>query len=164
VSDPLSPLRLNVGFIAHQTVGYSRDFHFDLPQIFLPPDLNLTQLSGTCHITRTPQRLLVQAEMIAVFEMDCVRCLEPSLQNLHTHFTELYAFSKRHMTDSGLLFPENGQIDLGPLVREYMLLDIPINPICRPDCKGLCPICGENRNLSPCTHADESTDSRLGDL
>jgi uncharacterized protein len=164
VSDPHSPLRLNVGFIAHQNIGYSRDFHFDLPHIFLPPDLNLTQLSGTCHIARTPQGLLVQMEMVAIFDMDCVRCLEPCSQNLHIHFTELYAFSKRHITESGLLFPEDGQIDLGPLVREDMLLDIPINPVCRPDCKGLCPICGENRNLSLCTHEDVSADPRLGEL
>jgi uncharacterized protein len=70
-------------------------------------------------------------------------------------FTELYAFSRNSVTDSGLLFPEDGHIDLAPLVREYALLAVPITPLCRPDCKGLCPVCGENQNETTCNHSED---------
>jgi uncharacterized protein len=76
----------------------------------------------------------------------------------------MYAFTRNSITDSGLLLPDNHQIDLAPLVREYMLLDIPINPVCKPDCKGLCPICGNNLNETTCVHEDTLVDPRLSVL
>jgi uncharacterized protein len=164
VPDPLSPLRLNVGFIVAQSAGYSREFAFDVPRILLPPDLELTDLTGTTLITRTPQGILIQADLHAALILECVRCLSPVYQVLHSHFTELYAFSRRYMTEAGLMMPETGIIDLTPVLREYMLLEIPISPLCRPDCKGLCPVCGNNLNESTCQHNDDSGDQRLAAL
>jgi len=102
--------------------------------------------------------------MRAFLQTDCVRCLEAFDQQLEIHFTELYAFSQRSATDSNLILPEDGQIDLEPLVREYMLLAIPISPLCRSECKGLCPICGENLNLKDCDHSENEEDPRLAVL
>jgi uncharacterized protein len=85
-----------------------------------------------------------------------VRCLETFLQPLKWSFTDLYAFDKRSISESNLLVPENGQIDLEPLLREYALLEFPISPVCKPDCKGLCPLCGENLNKTDCGHRLES--------
>jgi uncharacterized protein len=164
VSDPHSPLRLNVGFVVAQTAGFSRDFPFDIPQINLPPDLYLNSLMGLIRITRTPQGILLQAGLQALTELECVRCLTAFQQKLKLIFTELYAFSQRYMTDSGLLMPETGIIDLGPVLREYAVLEIPISPLCKPDCKGLCPICGNNLNETTCNHEDDSVDPRLAAL
>ena len=164
MSDPHSPLRLNVGFVVAQSAGFSRDFPFDLPQINIPPDLHISNLYGTVRVTRTPQGILLQAEFTAQTELECVRCLTDFQQSLAINFTELYAFSQRYMTDSGLLMPETGIIDLAPVMREYILLEIPISPLCRPDCKGLCPICGNNLNENTCHHEVESGDPRLASL
>ena len=54
--------------------------------------------------------------------------------------------------ESGLILPEDGHIDLEPLIREYLTLEIPIQPLCKPDCKGLCVECGENLNERLCEH------------
>jgi uncharacterized protein len=164
VSDPHSPLRLNVGFVVAQSAGFSRDFPFDLPQINIPPDLHLSSLSGSVRASRTPQGILLQADLQTEIELECVRCLTNFLQSLNINFTELYAFSQRYVTDSGLLMPETGFIDLTPVLREYILLEIPISPLCRQDCKGLCPVCGNNLNESMCNHEDESVDPRLASL
>lgn len=164
MSDPHSPLRLNVGFVVAQTAGFSRDFSFDLAQINIPPDLNLRSLFGTVRVTRTPQGILLQAEFKAQTSLECVRCLTEFQQPLETNLTELYAFSQRYVTDSGLLMPETGIIDLNPVLREYFLLAIPISPLCRPDCKGLCPICGNNLNESTCHHEEDPGDPRLASL
>lgn len=102
----------------------------------------------------------MQAEVMT----ECVRCLTDFAQPLSIDFTELYAFTPHSVTESGLLVPETGKIDLAPLVREEMLLAIPISPLCREDCKGLCPICGENLNETTCHHDDESIDPRLSVL
>jgi uncharacterized protein len=164
LANPLSPLRLNVGFVVHQTIGSSRDFQVETDKIHLYPDLDLADLSGTARVTRTPQGLLVQVKMHATVLSECVRCLNAFQQPLEIEFTELYAFSLRSVTDSGLLLPEDGHIDLTPLVREYMLLEMPISPLCKPDCKGLCPVCGENLNESNCDHETDGGDPRLSIL
>jgi uncharacterized protein len=164
LANPFSPLRLNVGFIVHQTIGFSRDFEIETEKIHLPPDLDLADLIGTVRVTRTPQGLLVQVKMHATVLSECVRCLSNFHQSLDIDFTELFAFSLRSVTDSGLLLPEDGHIDLTPLVREYMFLEVPISPLCSPDCKGLCPVCGENLNESNCDHDSEGGDPRLAIL
>jgi uncharacterized protein len=107
---------------------------------------------------------LLQVELQTVTELECVRCLTTYQQPLKINFTELYAFSQRYVTDSGLLMPETGIIDLGPVMREYAVLEIPISPLCKPECKGLCPICGNNLNESTCNHENDSGDPRLATL
>lgn len=150
------PLRLNVGFILHEEVGYSHEFAFDLPEPRLGEDLDLRQLVGTVSVGHTAQGLIFTGEFRALTELTCVRCLKPFDQGLAWTLTELFAASEKSMSDSELLVPEDAQIDLRPLIREYALLEVPINPICRPDCKGLCPVCGQDLNLRDCGHRRDS--------
>jgi uncharacterized protein len=145
-------LRLNVGFLVNQPIGTSREFLFDFPSIHLQPDLDLNQLVGTAKISRTPQGLLVQAKFQAEIDAECVRCLTEFAHPLGIDFNELYAFTPRSVSESGLILPEDAHIDLEPLVREYLLIEIPISPLCKLDCKGLCPVCGEDLNERVCEH------------
>jgi uncharacterized protein len=158
-------LTLNVGFIVHETVGYFREFDLEAPRIHLYPDLDLENFLGLVKVTRTAKGLLIQAKASAKVMSECVRCLNPFLLLLEIDFTDLYAFSPDSTDASGLLLPENGKIDLEPSIREEMLLSIPINPICSPNCKGLCPICGENLNTGEhIEHHEENPDSSLSIL
>lgn len=161
---PPNPFRLNVGFLINQHVGYCRDFPIEVPYYHIPPDLDLDEISGSIKITRTAQGLLISVNLHATLPADCVRCLVNFNQPLKIEFSELYAFSKKSVPDVEFVLPEDGRIDLAPLVREYMLLDVPIKTLCKPDCKGLCPICGENQNESICEHDDEAIDPRLAKL
>jgi len=164
VPNPKSPLRLNVGFLINQNIGYSREFPFYIPVLKLSEDASLTELSGTARFTRTPQGLLCEVIMKAGYPAECARCLNPFAQALEINYTELYAFNRRMATESGLLLPEDGHVDLEPLVSEYMLLEVPINPVCKPDCKGLCPVCGANMNEISCGHERPQGDDRLAGL
>jgi len=155
VVSPRHPLRLNVGFIVSQAIGYSRDFNFDFPQIHLQPDLDLTNLAGVVRIGRTPQGLLVQCKFSAFLNSECVRCLNEAQISLQTDFSELYAFSQRSVSESGLILPDDGNIDLEPMLREYLVIEIPISPLCKPECKGLCLVCGEDLNVTQCEHQVE---------
>jgi uncharacterized protein len=146
VNHPRYPLRVNVGFLLNTPIGTYRDIHFEESEINLRPDLNLSDFSGVTRLSRTPQGILVQGEFQGRAPAECVRCLTEFEQPLHAEFDELYAFDKRSTTESGLILPEDANIDLEPLVREYLLIEMPISPTCREDCKGLCTICGENLN------------------
>jgi uncharacterized protein len=57
------------------------------------------------------------------------------------------------------MLPEDAHIDLAPLLREYAILEIPINPLHDPDCKGLCPVCGQDLNIRDCGHRPDTSDS-----
>jgi uncharacterized protein len=155
VANPRHPLRLNVGFLITATIGTNRDFSFDYDTMRLGDDLTVRMFSGTAEFSRTPQGLLLQGDFSAETDLECVRCLEMYIQPLKWSLTDLYAFERRHMSESGLLMPESGHIDLEPLLREYALLEFPIKPICKPDCKGLCQVCGENLNKVDCGHRPE---------
>lgn len=160
----MNPLRLNVGFIAHQPVGYSREFSFEYPYLFLRPDLELFSFSGKAVISRTPQGLLTRVHLQGATPAECVRCLWTFDQPLQVYFTELYAFTPRSISESDLLLPESGVIDLAPLAREYLILEIPISPLCTSECRGLCLICGDNLNESTCHHEVDSLDPRMAAL
>lgn len=154
VANPRKPLRLNLGFFVNAPIGYSRDFDFYFPE-FKDDDLLLTDVEGLIKVGRTPQGLIIQGNFGGKTTLECVRCLTDYEQTLHWEFAELYAFKPEGMTESGLLMPEDAQVDLEPLVREFAILEIPIAPLCREDCQGLCMECGQNLNEKDCGHTPE---------
>jgi uncharacterized protein len=152
VNLPKYPLRINVGFLLNQPIGYSRDIHFEYPEVVLKPDLKLTQFKGVARVGRTPQGIIVHGDFQGRAPAECARCLTDFEQPLQATFDELYAFDKRSTTESGLILPEDANIDLEPLAREYLLIELPINTVCKEDCQGLCPVCGTNLNEEPEGH------------
>jgi uncharacterized protein len=149
------PLQINAGFLFGQPVGTGRDIHFDLPQVQITTEFSVSDFSGIARLGRTRQGILVQGDFKANITVECVRCLGSFTQPLQTCFDELFAFDKRSATESELILPEDANINLAPLLREYLMLEIPICPICRVDCLGLCSVCGENLNNSQCDHSSE---------
>jgi uncharacterized protein len=152
MTNPRKPFRINVGFIINQEVGYTHEFPFEFDEVRVSEDMSLREFSGSAAIGRTPQGLLVQGQFSGQTSLQCGRCLVDYPHTLHWDLTELYAFNSKSVTDSGLMVPEDAQIDLAPIIREYALLEVPISPICRPDCKSLCPECGQNLNEKDCGH------------
>ncbi len=77
----------------------------------------------------------------------CRRCLEPAGGTLVTPVRE-------HFTEGGdgeETYPlHDGEVDLEPMVRDAVLLELPQAPLCRESCLGLCPVCGADRNVEPC--------------
>jgi len=152
MTNPRHPFRLNIGFVLHQEAGYRYEFSFDFHAVTLEDDLELHQFTGNVNVGRTAQGLLFTGSFTAATALTCVRCLEQFTQELSWSITEMYATSEKSASESGLIVPEDSQIDLEPILREYALLEIPIQPICRPTCKGLCSMCGQDLNLRDCGH------------
>ncbi len=161
--NPRKPFRINVGFIIHEEVGYSHEIPFELDKAKLE-DLELTKFEGSAHIGRTPQGLVVQGKFSGETMLECVRCLNDFVYPLNWEITELYAFNKKSVSESELMLPEDAHIDLAPLLREYALLEVPIKPLHKPDCKGLCIECGEDLNLKDCGHSQQEDDSPFAAL
>ena len=98
--------------------------------------------------------------------MACARCLEPFTQRMSGGF-EFILQKGRPTTmegdeDEAIIWLDDakGKIDIGEQVKDYVLLEIPLNPVCRESCAGLCPSCGQNFNQGCCDCKQEKTDPR----
>ncbi len=108
-----------------------------------------------------------------VLELSCSRCLEPFTFAVDIPFDVLYlphaantGEGEREIEDDdlGTAFYRDDLIDLGQLMREQFYLTLPMKPLCRELCAGLCPHCGTNLNDSSCDCQPGWTDPRLGAL
>ena len=107
-------------------------------------------------------------------ELPCSRCLEPFTSPADAEFDLRYqphvqksAEGEREEIeedDLGTAFYENETIDLGQLMREQFYLSLPMKPLCRADCRGLCPVCGTNLNRETCGCKRVWDDPRLAVL
>jgi len=105
--------------------------------------------------------VVVEGDVQVEFHGECRRCLAPVVGRLLVPLRELY---QQTLTDPDAFPIENDQIDLQPMVRESILLDLPDTPVCRPDCRGLCPSCGIDLNTASCSCVVETLDPRWAAL
>ncbi len=105
--------------------------------------------------------LLATGTVCAPWTGECRRCLCPVTGELAVEFCELFEDSPRDGESYQLRLDT---IDLTPLAREAILLDLPLAPVCSPDCKGLCPTCGADLNRGSCDCAPVSGDARWAAL
>lgn len=159
-----SSLRINVGFLLCQSAGSSREFEFDETIVQVADDLDVHDFKGSIVMTRTAQGLYAQGEIRAAMPLECVRCLCEYPQELKIAIHDLFLYPPEIGADPLLVIPETGMLDLSGIIREYLLLDVPIQPLCKPDCQGLCSICGSKLSESKCEHPPADIDPRLSVL
>lgn len=99
---------------------------------------------------------------------ECGRCLRAIDDTIDVNIAELYAY-EHSTTDETTSEDEVGRIqddliDLEPVVRDAIVLALPVNPVCREDCRGLCPDCGLAWDELPADHSHELLDSRWAAL
>jgi uncharacterized protein len=101
--------------------------------------------------------IVVDGELRAPWSDSCRRCLAAAKGEVVCEVHELY---QHVVTDPDAFEIILDQIDLARMVRENVLLDAPIAPLCRPDCAGLCPTCGVDLNLVTCDCVIADVDPR----
>jgi uncharacterized protein len=157
-------LRLNVGFLLKEGVGYSREFTFDEPVVQIADDLTVHDLAGQVTLTRTPQGLYAQGQLRGRVDHECTRCLTDYRQPVSIRLAELFHYPPENAPSGELVVSDDAHLDLTPVAREDFILSIPISGLCQPNCKGLCPTCGKNWNEGPCDCDDSDTDPRWSGL
>ena len=91
--------------------------------------------------------IVVQGTIDVPWHGVCRRCLRPLSEHTESQVDELY---QSVVTNPDAFEIVGDQLDLMPMVRELALLDAPEAPLCRPDCAGLCPVCGVDLNETTC--------------
>lgn len=112
--------------------------------------------------------VLASGTITAPLRGECVRCLGPVSREIHAEFSELFAYPgavERDPQDEeaeDILEVIGEEIDLEQTVRDAVGLELPFQPLCRPDCQGLCPQCGKDLNTDP--HEHDNIDIRWAAL
>ena len=123
-------------------------------------------------IERRSGEVAVTGRYRATARLQCSRCLEPLVTDVGPE-VDLHLFpspSTRH--EEGELGPDDLEVDfyqgddldVAGLLRSETLLALPMKPLCRADCRGLCPLCGGNRNVTACACEVRAIDPRLAPL
>jgi uncharacterized metal-binding protein YceD (DUF177 family) len=112
--------------------------------------------------------VLVTGDLDVPVEGSCARCLEPIEDTLHLAVQDLYAYSgsttEATSEEDEVRRIEGDYLDLEPLARDTVVLNLPLAPVCTEDCAGLCVDCGQRLDDLPADHAHEVVDPRWAGL
>jgi uncharacterized protein len=149
---------------------------------YAPDELALddeeAQLTGETRVTGRASRKGEQVRLVGKIEtgveVHCSRCLRPVSVPVEAEFEERYIpaadesvtdeLAELKPDDLGFSTYEGESVDVDLLVREQVLLALPMRPLCREDCKGLCPTCGTDLNAEACACEQKEIDPRWAAL
>jgi uncharacterized protein len=134
------------------------------PVASVPPDRPVTV---DVEIESVVEGLLVTGRVAATAVVHCVRCLRDFDDDLEVEVRELFALEQRPADDEdeGYAVLPDDRLPLDTMARDALVLGFPAFPLCRPDCAGLCPVCGADRNTTGCGHGGtERLDPRWAGL
>jgi uncharacterized protein len=167
-------LIFNVAGLLAEGLGSVRTYSLDGITLDLD-DLRQSQpIEGRVHLSRTNRGLFVSARARTSLEGTCSRCLRPIEIPIAIELDEealptIDIGSGAPVETEGeeldaLRLTDHHELDLENEIREAIQLAEPIAPLCRPDCPGLCPTCGEELATGPHEHGPEAVDPRLAAL
>ncbi len=152
--DLIDDTRLNVASLLLEPVGSTRDLRIELGTFKLDDDLTAQDVKAKARLTRLKSHILVDSEVEGLIPLECASCLRAYNQPFQVAFTEQFRQSVDVRTgadlssvrndldnvdgddEPGFAIDDNHQIDLGEAFRQWILLSIPMQPSCGPDCPG----------------------------
>jgi uncharacterized metal-binding protein YceD (DUF177 family) len=131
----------------------------------LDKDLEIDFLRGEVQFTRVNNGIYAQGRLQTQIQLTCVRCLETLSFPLDFEIAERYIFSDQEgVEEQAHLITPDGTVDITEPVRQQVWVSLPLQPLCRPNCQGLCAQCGANLNFESCTCQEETIDPRFAVL
>jgi len=133
----------------------------------------LSPVKARLRLEKVGAEVLAQGEVTTRMELQCSRCLRNFPRdmdmsiNVVYHPVEELRGEERHEVREDELdmgFYEDDELDIQDLVVEQILLNVPMKPLCSESCRGICPKCGADKNVNPCTCEQKETDPRLAVL
>ncbi len=98
-------------------------------------------------VSKCNHEITVHGALDLTLALTCARCLTEVMQDVHKDVTLYHTET------------EDGELDLTPEIREAIIFEFPLRPLCRPDCPGLCSVCGRSQNEGACNHVTPKTSS-----
>ena len=146
---------INVAQLLKEPVGSRRDWQIEGPV----DNEGVSLVKGEVVLIRTNRSILMEGMLAAEVEGACSRCVGPASCSVNFRIAEEFFPVVDVLSGSSLPLPDepgsftidsNHMLDLGEAMRQYILSAMPVKLLCRPDCAGLCPVCGCNLNQGSC--------------
>jgi uncharacterized protein len=164
--DPRAPLVLDTRELGRRAGSMRRvqravpaPVGWELDLVSVPPG---SELELDLRLEAVMDGVLVSGTVTAPIHAECGRCLTPVTDDIHVDVQELFAYDADPDGESALV--EGDLIDLEPVLRDAVMLGLPLNPVCRDDCAGLCAGCGEPLADLPADHGHDDIDPRWAAL
>jgi len=165
-------MQCNVGQLLRESTGSTRSFSVDRTFVDGPEPLEIPQ--GQVRILRTHQGVLVTADIEVEANLTCSRCLRQFPRSSSLHIEEEYLLAAEvkalRLVDPSFgdemdfSIDEDNIVDLTEALRQYVIADEPMKPLCRAECLGLCHLCGNDFNQDPCECGAGQMDPRWSGL
>jgi uncharacterized protein len=154
-------MRFNVAGLLKSPTGTDRVVTLEEPVELDDADVRVLEpVRGRIRLTRDHAGILVEGHLSTRLGLACARCLEPAEADVSVDIAEefrptVYIPGGPPVADPEEVDPEARidefhVLDLGEVVRQALEVAVPLHPLCRPDCAGLCPTCGVDRNRGSC--------------
>ncbi len=147
-------MQLDVAPLRGAEVGQTLDYSVEAAAPKLADLANLTNLTTAGTVTKLEDRLLATGSVEATSPLTCARCLQEFDQALAASYREEFA---QKPSDEQFAYQGN-RLSLAPMLRTVLLLEVPLRPLHQSDCRGLCPVCGQDLNQAPLPHEHPSPD------
>jgi uncharacterized protein len=166
-------MRFHVAQLLKEGIGATRSYELHEADAEVADDGSRGLIEGSVTFLRTKSGILVRATLHLRCPDACSRCLAPVEVPLELQIEEEYLPTVDILTGTVCPRPEEPGafviddhhiLDLTEAVRQYRVLASPMQPLCRPDCAGLCPVCGQNLNEASCACRRDEYDPRWGGL
>ena len=165
------PFTFNVAGLLGDGLGADRTYDIQNASVGLPDELALAApISGQVRLTRTNRGIITDARLHTVLAGECARCLRPLTTPIDLVLEEEYLPSVDLQSGrpidpasepEALRLTDHHELDLEPSISDAISLAEPIAPLDRPDCPGLCAVCGLPLDEGVHDHPDDDIDPRL---
>jgi len=160
----------NVSGLIQEGIGAVRQY--ELEDELVTDDREPERVFGNVEFLRTKMGVLVRAHLELVEHETCSRCATPLLETLKVEFEEEFQqvvdaagrLVEERPDPDAFIIDDRHMLDITEAVRQYREASAEIAPLCREDCKGLCPVCGNDLNVEACSCEDDVIDVRWAGL
>jgi uncharacterized protein len=156
-------MRLDVTQLLREPVGTHTDVEFNLGPQYLE-DLPVNSIRGRLTLLRAVDEVLVRGILNVDVTLECGRCLTPTSSTLQIELDERFrpvSLGTAQDNEEVLVIDADNQLDLRPILKDLVIISTPMHVVCRPECLGLCPDCGQNLNEGSCDCQSDDIDPRL---
>jgi uncharacterized protein len=169
-------IAFNVAGLLHEPPGATREIHLRDHYASLGPDVELAgPLDANLHLQRTNRGILVRGDLRASLRRTCARCTDPFVEDVQVNVSEEFLptldpssgapiQAEEGDDEATLRINEHHEIQLDGVFHDELVLTEPMFPLDRPDCPGLCPVCGEKLDRGDHSHGGDEIDPRLAGL
>jgi uncharacterized protein len=156
-------MQINVAQLLKEPVGARRIYQIDEPVA----EGLAVRIKGEVILTHTSRGILAMGEFSTNVSGACARCLKDATADVKFHMEDEYfplndivTGSHQEVEPGEFTIGDDHILDMSEAIRQYVIMSTPTKMLCRPECPGICPVCGHDLSAGSCGHEHKKMDSR----